>query len=107
MLTTTIVGKNFYETGLDYYDPDDTIGLPGLGPAAKKKLTKFGLINAAAVFGQYLAFNRDREIFIYYLEQIVGVVFVGNHICNNEEIKNVLCDILDAKYRKIELFMDW
>jgi hypothetical protein len=74
-LETTVNGQSFYESGLAYFTPTNRniIGLPGLGPAATKKCISFGLISAECVFGQYLAFRRNREVFLDYLENIVGV----------------------------------
>lgn len=101
-IETTKEGESFYERPLGQASVGTTIGLPGLGPAATEKLKEFGLIDAAAVFGQYIAFCRNREVFIDYLERVVGVRFVGNNYATSLEVKKILCDTLDAKWNKIK-----
>jgi hypothetical protein len=94
-IQTTITGENFYKSPLETFDAGKTIGLPGIGEKGTKQLKKIGIVHAYQLFGQYLAFSRDRNIFIAYLAQ-------NNININKPELEDALIATLDAKYEKIK-----
>lgn len=106
-IETTLAGQNFYNTGLAHFRPaDGTIGLPGLGKKATKKCIRAGYKTADQIFGLYLMFGRNNEVFLEYLENQLGIVFVGNKYADRDAIKSILCDTLNAKYLKVREFID-
>ena len=79
-----------------------SMGLPGIGKMATAKLREAHLYTSAAVFGQYLAFDRKPQTFLAYLEEEVGVVFKGNQHHTKEAIKAALIAALDEKWEIIK-----
>ena len=99
MTETTVSGTSFLTSPLNNYKPTDkkTVGLPGLGKAATLKLKEKGLDSASEILGCYMMFKRDKYVFLKYLEEEVGVIFVGNKTTTKENIKDTLCNTLEAK----------
>ncbi len=106
METTTVAGDEFVKSPLGFYKPKNkkTVGLPGLGEVASTKLSNMGIEDAAAVFWKFMSLNRDRKVFLDYLEKEVGVTFVGNDKFSKEDYKVVLCDTLEAKWNIIKQY---
>ncbi len=102
----------FYEKGLGYFVPlqnplhnnSSLIGLPGIGEYNTQKCKDFGLNSACAIFGQYLALGRNKEVFLDYLENYVGVKFVDTKFYSADVYKNLLCYVLESKWNKVKEF---
>lgn len=98
--STTIAGEQFIRTPLNAYEPPAlTLGLPGLGKTATEQLAQYANIKTPAqVFGLYVFLNGDGPLFIEYLEKECRVVFQGGSRATAAEIKQALCDTLEAKW---------
>jgi hypothetical protein len=98
MSETTIAGNTFIREPLKNYADNTQISLPGIGEKNSKRLKDFGITNEVQLFGQYLAFNMDDDLFISYLVEEVKLVFVSNKYGKAEDYQKKLCHTLQEKY---------
>ena len=102
MSSTTLAGKEFIREPLKNCMGNTQIALPGISKSNSKKLKEYGIVNETQLFGQYLAFNMNDEIFLSYLKDEVGIVFVGNNYGTVEDYQQKLCSTLKEKWEIIK-----
>lgn len=99
----TVAGAGFAVTGLaDYKPPAGYIGVPGLGKAATKALAEKGIHNHRQLFGRFMLADGDRAAFFAYLEDEVGVKFVGGPSGTQEDSRDRLWIALETVWNKIK-----
>jgi len=102
MSQTTIAGNNFIREPLKTYLNNTQISLPGIGEKNSKRLKEFGIKNEVQLFGQYLAFNLEDEVFLDYLINVVELVFVSNKYGSAKDYQYKLCHTLKEKFDMVK-----